>query len=137
MRSKQKGVQHRVYAAITRLQSGVLTQQQLLALSRRQARNSQNDPSPPNHSEKAQLQKQTRELKSEIGSSRAENSVALRSQLGVIEDRLHRLETEGMVVQTIIQAYEPDVCLVHMVVGFSQSHYRIEPAIRRPNQAFD
>jgi S1-C subfamily serine protease len=31
---------------------------------------------------------------------------------------LQRLETEGKVAQTIIQAYEPSVCLVHVVVAF-------------------
>jgi DNA-binding response OmpR family regulator len=108
----------RVYAAITRLQSGVFTQQQLLALSRREAENAQRNPSPPTSSEKAQLQKQSRELRSEIGSSQTENSGVLRNQLSAVEDRLQRLETEGKVAQTIIQAYEPSVCLVHVVVGF-------------------
>ena len=108
----------RVYAAITRLQSGVFKQQQLLALSRREAENAQRDPSPQTPSENDQLQKQSRELRSEIGSSQSENSGALRSQLSAVEDRLQRLETEGKVAQTIIQAYEPSVCLVHVVVGF-------------------
>jgi len=111
----------RVYAAITRLQSGVLTQQQLLALLRREAENARRDPSPPtpsDPSEKAQLQKQSRELRSEIGNSQNENSGVLRSQLSAVEDRLQRLETEGKVAQTIIQAYEPSVCLVHVIVGF-------------------
>jgi DNA-binding response OmpR family regulator/S1-C subfamily serine protease len=108
----------RVYAAITRLQSGVFTQQQLLALSRREAENAQHDLSPPTPSEKAQLQSQSRELRSEIGRSQPENGGVLRSQLSAVEDRLQRLETEGKVAQTIIQAYEPSVCLVHVVVAF-------------------
>jgi len=108
----------RVYAALTRLQSGVVSQQQLLALSRREAENAQRDPSPPTPSEMALLQKQSRELRSEIGSSQTENSGALRTQLSAVQDRLHRLETEGTVAQTIIQAYEPSVCLVHVAVGF-------------------
>jgi DNA-binding response OmpR family regulator len=65
----------RVYAALTRLQSGVLTQQQLLDMSR--------------HASDSAL-----------------------------ETRLSKLETAGSVAQTIIQTYEPSVCLIHVTLAF-------------------
>jgi DNA-binding response OmpR family regulator len=108
----------RVFAAITRLQSGVLTQQQLIDRSHKAVEDVQRAPSPPIDSEKAQLQKQRQDLKSQIATGPGDNSSALKTQLGAVEERLQRLETEGTVAQTIIQSYEPSVCLIHVVVGF-------------------
>jgi DNA-binding response OmpR family regulator/S1-C subfamily serine protease len=108
----------RVYAAITRLQSGMLTQQQLIDRSRRALQDVERNPSPASDSEKLHLQKQSRDLKSQIAVSKSENALALQSQLDAVEGRLQRLETEGKVAQTIIQSYEPSVCLIHVVVGF-------------------
>jgi DNA-binding response OmpR family regulator len=109
----------RVYAAITRLQTGVLTQQQLMDRSRRAFEDAQHQPSPASHSEKLQLQKQSEDLRSQIAVSKTENVSALQNQLSEVSGRLQRLETEGKVAQTIIQSYEPSVCLLHVVVGFS------------------
>jgi serine protease Do len=108
----------RVYAAITRLQSGVLTQQQLMDRSHRPLDDVQRDPSPPIDSEKAQLQKQRQDLRSQIAIGETHDTSALQNQLTAVEERLQRLETEGKVAQTIIQSYEPSVCLIHVVVGF-------------------
>jgi DNA-binding response OmpR family regulator len=108
----------RVYAAITRLQAGVRTQQQLLDRSRRALEDVQRTPSPPVDAERLHLQKESRDLKSQIAVSKTENSSPLQSQLDAVEGRLQRLETEGKVAQTIIQSYEPSVCLIHVVVGF-------------------
>src|SRR5215469_7806864 len=110
----------RVYAAITRLQSGVLTQQQLMDQSRRALEDVQRGPSPPIDSEKAQLQKQRQDLRSQIAIGEADNTSALQNQLSAVEERLQRLETEGKVAQSIIQSYEPSVCLIHVVVGFRE-----------------
>ncbi len=108
----------RVYAAITKLQTGVLTQQKLMDRSRQAMEEMHNNPSPRSDSEKLQLQKQSQELKSQIASSKAENISALQRQLSEVQERLQRVETEGKVAQTIIESYEPSVCLIHVVVGF-------------------
>jgi DNA-binding response OmpR family regulator len=65
----------RVYAALTKLQTGVMSQQQLLEMSRHT-----ND--------------------------------------STVQSRLAKLETEGSVAQTIIQTYEPSVCLIHVTLAF-------------------
>ena len=67
----------RVYAALTKLQTGVLSQQQLLEMSRH-----------------------------------ASDSA--------VQSRLAKLETEGSVAQTIIQTYEPSVCLIHVTLAFRE-----------------
>jgi len=108
----------RVYTAITRLQSGILTQQQLMDRSRRALEDVQRNPLPADNSEKLQLQKQSQNLRSQIALSKSEDSSGLQNQLNVVQQRLERLETEGKVAQTIIQSYEPSVCLIHVVVGF-------------------
>lgn len=108
----------RVYAAITRLQASSLSQQKLMDLSRLAVDEAQHPPSAANNSEKLQLQKQSQELRSQIAKHKAGNGSALENQLSAVEERLLRLETEGTVAQTIIQSYEPSVCLIHVVVGF-------------------
>jgi S1-C subfamily serine protease len=109
----------RVYAAITRLQTGALTEQELMDRSRRVLEHAQNDP-PPRDSEELQLHQQSQDLRSQIASSGPQNISALQNQLSVVEERLQRLEAEGKIAQTIIQAYEPSVCLIHVVVAFRE-----------------
>jgi DNA-binding response OmpR family regulator len=108
----------RVYAAITRLQSGMLTEQQLMDRSQLRLAEVQHDPSRAKDSQRLQLQKQSEDLKSQLAGGGTENVSALRTQLSAVEARLQRLESEGTVAQTIIQSYERSVCLIHVVVGF-------------------
>jgi S1-C subfamily serine protease/DNA-binding NarL/FixJ family response regulator len=108
----------RVYAAITRLQTGVLTQQQLMERSRRALEDAERGPSPVSDPQKLQLQKKSEDLRSQIAIAKTEDSSALQNQLTGVESRLQKLETEGQVAQTIIHSYEPSVCLIHVVLGF-------------------
>jgi DNA-binding response OmpR family regulator/S1-C subfamily serine protease len=108
----------RVYAAITRLQTGMLTQQQLIERSRRALENGEHAPSPASDPQKLQLQKKSEDLRSQIAAGKTENASTLQSQLAAVDSRLQKLETEGKVAQTIIQSYEPSVCLIHVVVAF-------------------
>ena len=108
----------RVYAAITRLQTGMLTQQQLMERSRRALEDGERGPSPASDPQKLQLQKKSEDLRSQIAISKTEDASALQNQLAAVESRLQKLETEGKVAQTIIQSYEPSVCLIHVVLAF-------------------
>jgi DNA-binding response OmpR family regulator/S1-C subfamily serine protease len=110
---------NRVYAAITQLQTGALTEQELMDRSRRVLEYLQHGPS-PSDSEKLQLQKRSQDLRSQIASSGTQNISALQNQLSVVEERLQRLEAGGKIAQTIIQTYEPSVCLIHVVVAFRE-----------------
>ncbi|PYX17305.1 MAG: hypothetical protein DMG84_04505 [Acidobacteria bacterium] len=110
----------RVYAAITRLQNGMLTQQQLMERSRRALEDGERGPSLASDSQKLQLQKKSEALKSQIAISKTEDASDLRKQLAAVESRLQKLETEGKVAQTIIQSYEPSVCLIHVVLAFRE-----------------
>src|ERR1700730_2328870 len=108
----------RVYAAITRLQSGVLTQQQLMERSRRALEDREHAPFPASDPQKLQLQKKSEDLRSQIAISKTENAPALQNQLAAVEGRLQKLETEGKFAKTIIQSYEPSVYLIHVVLAF-------------------
>src|SRR6266404_543000 len=108
----------RVYAAITRLQTGVLTQQQLMERSRRALEDGEHSAPPASDPQRLQLQKKSEDLRSQIATSKTEDTSALRNQLTAVESRLQKLETEGKIAQTIIQSYEPSVCLIHVVLAF-------------------
>jgi len=110
----------RVYAAITRLQTGMLTEQRCMESSRRGLEASEHGPSPASDPQEVQLQKKSEDLRSQIAASKNENTSALQNQLSAVETRLQKLETEGKVAQTIIQSYEPSVCLVHIVLAFRE-----------------
>src|SRR5262249_53114477 len=103
----------RVYAAITRLQNGVMTQQQLVERSRRVLEDQQRGATDPR-----KLQQQIDDLKSQIAAGKTADASSVHNQLSGIEGRIQKLETEGKVAQTIIQSYEPSVCLIRVVLAF-------------------
>jgi DNA-binding response OmpR family regulator/S1-C subfamily serine protease len=108
----------RVYAAITRLQTGVLAQQQLRERSRPALEDRGHSPSQVSDPQKLQLQQKSEDLRSQIAASKTEDASTLQRQLAVVDSRLQKLETEGRVAQTIIQSYEPSVCLIHVELAF-------------------
>src|SRR5882724_5529110 len=111
----------RVYAAITRLQTtGIQTQQQLMDRSRRAREDEEHGLSKPGDPQKIQLQKKSEELRSQIAVSGTEDASALQKQLTAVESRLQKIETEGKFAERIIQAYEPSVCLIHVVLAFRE-----------------
>jgi DNA-binding response OmpR family regulator len=110
----------RVYAAITRLQAGVLTQQQLMERSHRALQDRDHGPSPASDPQKLELQQRSADLRSQIAINKTENGSALQAQLATVENRLEKIETEGKFAERIIQAYEPSVCLIHVVLGFRE-----------------
>ena len=110
----------RVYAAITRLQTGVLTEQQLRERSRRALEDRGYSPSPVSDPQMLQLEKKSDDLRSQIAASKTEDASSLQRQLAAVDSRLEKLETEGRVAETIIQSYEPSVCLIHVVLAFRE-----------------
>src|ERR1700751_1493839 len=108
----------RVYAAITRLQTGMLTEQRLMESSRRGLETREHGPSLASDPQNVQLQKKSEDLRSQIAASKAEDTSVLQNQLAAVETRLQKLETEGKVAQTIIRSYESSVCLIHVVLAF-------------------
>jgi CheY-like chemotaxis protein len=108
----------RVYAAITRLQTGALTQPRLMERSRQALADEGHSSSSGPDLKRLQLQKKSEDLRSQIAASKTDDPSVLQGQLTAVETRLQKLETEGKVAQTIIQSYEPSVCLIHVVLAF-------------------
>jgi DNA-binding response OmpR family regulator/S1-C subfamily serine protease len=115
-RGQQQNV--RVYAAITRLQTGMVTQQQLMEHSRHAVEEAERSPSPASDPQKLQLQRKSEELRSQIATNKTQDASALQNELAAVNSRLQKLETEGTAAQTIIRSYEPSVCLIHVVLAF-------------------
>jgi DNA-binding response OmpR family regulator len=107
----------RVYAAITRLQTGMLTQQQLVERSRRAREDVGPNLSPASDPQKLQLQKKSEELRSKIATGKTEDASVLRNQLSAVESRLQKLETEGKFAEAVIQSYEPSICLIPVALA--------------------
>jgi DNA-binding response OmpR family regulator/S1-C subfamily serine protease len=106
-----------VYSAITRLQAGIQSQQQL---PERSSRNREADPVRPlaaASAEKLQLLKQSNGLKSAIAPSKPQDSFISRNELSAVEGRIQKLETENKFAENIIQSYEPSICLIHVVLS--------------------
>jgi S1-C subfamily serine protease/DNA-binding NarL/FixJ family response regulator len=111
----------RVYAALTRLQAtGMQTQQQLMERSRRTREDAERGLPKAGDPQKVQLQKKSEELRSQIAASATQDASVLQSQLAAVESRLQKIETEGKFAERIIQAYEPSVCLIHVVLAFRE-----------------
>lgn len=108
----------RVYAAVSKLQSTMLTQQRLMEQSRRALRDEQGGSPVPSSPQKLQVQKKSDESSQLIG-KKTEDASTLQTQLSAVQGRLEKLENEGKVAQTIIQSYEPSVCLIHVVLAFA------------------
>ena len=98
----------------------MLTEQRLMERSRRTVEVGEHAPSPASDPQKLQLQKESEDLRAQIATSKTDAASTLQSQLAAVDSRLQKLETEGKVAQTIIQAYEPSVCLIHVVLAFRE-----------------
>ncbi len=116
-RTQQQNTQ--VYAAITRLQRGVMTEQQLIERSRQNRKDIvDGGASATPDSQKALLQKKSEDLKTKLAAGKIEDGDPVRTQLTTVVSRLEKLETEGKFAQKVIESYEPSVCLIHVVVAF-------------------
>jgi serine protease Do len=104
----------RVYAAISRLQTGALSQQSLIERSRQSLAKEMASPA-MSGSQRAQAAGQGD--RSQTASDQVDAD-ALKTQVATVEGRLEKLENQGKVAHTIIDMYEPSVCLIHVVLTF-------------------
>ena len=106
----------RVYAAITRLQTGALSQQSLMERSRQGLAHEMASPNATSRPQQSQAG--DRGNRPGAASDQADDTAALKTQVATVEGRLEKLENEGNVAHTIIDTYEPSVCLIHVVLTF-------------------
>lgn len=106
----------RVYAAITHMQSGALSQQKLIERSH-QSLASQSAGATATSATQPPLRANKDDTSSTVG-DQVDNTTELKSQMARVEGRLEKLENEGNVAHTIINEYEPSVCLIHVTLTF-------------------
>jgi hypothetical protein len=109
------------YAAINRLLTAVLMQQQLLERARRAHEDAGSGVAPPSNPEKSSLQRKSEDLRAQVANSNPANGSALQNQLTAVEGHLDKLETGGTFARTIIRSYEPSVCLIRCCAWFPRS----------------
>lgn len=106
----------RVYAAITRMQSGAIPRQNVLGHS---GQSFATQAVGPNSITGPQVsQGESLGDRSRIARDPADDTDALKTQVAIVEDRLQKLEKAGKVAHAIIDTFEPSVCLIHVVLTF-------------------
>src|SRR5713101_7557077 len=117
-RSAEKGIL-RANAIISRLEGGLMRQQDLIA----EARKLRSDPAaaPVAPVSKDELKKQADDLKSKIAGANSDEVAALQKQLEETNARLKRIEKEGSATPGMISVDVQSVCLLHVAVAFRHS----------------
>jgi DNA-binding response OmpR family regulator/S1-C subfamily serine protease len=117
-RSAEKGIL-RANAIISRLEGGLMRQQDLIA----EARKLRSDPAaaPVAPVSKDELKKQADDLKSKIASANSAEVATLQKQLEETNVRLKRIEKEGSAAPGMISMDVQSVCLLHVAVAFRHS----------------
>lgn len=117
-RSAEKGIL-RANAIISRLEGGLMRQQDLIA----QARKLRSEPGAAAVApvSKDELKKQADELKSRIPGASSGEVASLQKQLEDTNARLKRIENEGPAAPGTISADVRSVCLLHVAVAFRHS----------------
>jgi DNA-binding response OmpR family regulator len=117
-RSAEKGIL-RANAIISRLEGGLMRQQDLIA----EARKLRSEPGAAVVApvSKDELKKQADELKSKIAGASSDQVASLQKQLEDTNARLKRVEKEGPAALGMISVDVQSVCLLHVAVAFRHS----------------
>jgi len=117
-RSAEKGIL-RANAIISRLEGGLIRQQDLIA----EARKLRSDPgaAPVAPVSKDELKKQADDLKSKMVDANTDEVAVLQKQLEDTNARLKRIEKEGTAGAGMISVDVQSVCLLHVAVAFRHS----------------
>ncbi len=107
----------RAYTVIAQLERSAKTEEQLLA----SARKLREDPSNADLlQQKDTLQQQTEALRKKISQPDGGDVAELRRQLDETTGRLNKIEGQSQAAESVIRAYAPSVCLLHVSVAFNE-----------------
>jgi len=105
----------RAYSVIAQLEHGVRTEEALVA----EANKARQDLQQSDITEqKAQLQKQTDDLRQKLSGADASDVSGLRKQLDETTSRLKKIESQSDAAEGVIRANASSVCLLHVSVSF-------------------
>jgi S1-C subfamily serine protease/DNA-binding NarL/FixJ family response regulator len=108
----------RVYAALTKLQTGIARESEILEMTRRARAQFAQNAADATETQRQTLKRQNQDLQSKMATAQPSQLDDLKHQLRVSNDRLQKLETESTVAQNVIRSYSGSVCLLHVIVGF-------------------
>lgn len=108
----------RVYTALAKFQTGIVSERELLEAARRTRAQVEQSTTKSTEAQRQKLQRQSKELHNKLASADPTQVAALDRQLRASNDRLQKLEFESTVAQEVIRSYSSSVCLLHVVVGF-------------------
>lgn len=128
--SAQKDLQ-RTASTIARLESGIVSQQNLMAEVRKLR---QHGAPEQEVAGKDELQQQAADLQAKMAGASSDENAELRKELDETNARLKRVEQEGDSAQNLIRADVESVCLLHVAVAFrdQQSGQRLHYAGLNP-----
>lgn len=107
----------RAYTLISQLEHSVQNEQQLLA----SVQHLRADPSNADMLEqKEQLRQKTETLRQKLSTSDGGDVAELRKQLEETTSRLNKLEGDSQAAESVIRAFAPSVCLIHISVAFNE-----------------
>jgi len=107
----------RAYTVISQLEHSVQNEEQLLASARRL----REDPANADVlQQKEQLQQQSEALRQKLSAPNPGDVGELRRQLDETTSRLSKIEGNSQAAETVIHAYAPSVCLLHVSVAFNE-----------------
>jgi len=107
----------RAYTVISQLEHGVQNEEQLLASARRL----REDPANADVlQQKELLQQQSEKLRQKLSAPDGGDVSELRRQLDETTSRLSKIEGNSQAAETVIHAYAPSVCLLHVSVAFNE-----------------
>ena len=107
----------RSYALISRLNSNLASQEELVERARKLSEQMQAYAARSADTQTRQLQKQSEVIRAQMAQASSDQAGALRNKLAQTEQRLRQVESESARAEGIIRTYAPSVCLVHVVVG--------------------
>jgi DNA-binding response OmpR family regulator len=107
----------RAYTLISQLEHSVQNEQQLLA----SVQHLRADPSNADLLEqKEQLRQKTEALRQKLSAPDGGDVTELRQQLEETTSRLTKLEGDSQAAESVIRAFAPSVCLIHISVAFNE-----------------
>ncbi len=108
----------RAYAAITRLERGIASGEDLVAGAARMRAEIERSAATTLEQHRDRLEQQSEQLRARMAEAGSAEVSALRKQLNETSTQIRRLQSASRVAQNIIRTYAPSVCLLHVTIAF-------------------
>ena len=115
---RSQGQDIRVYMALAKLQTGIVSEHELLEAARRARVQVEQSTTKSAEAQRQSLRRKKMQLQDKLASADPSQVTDIERQLRTSNQRLQKLEADRTVAQDVIRSYSSSVCLLHVVVGF-------------------